>query len=120
VSIPPEKVRIVDESTAAALGYAVTEPGALVLVIDFGGGTLDLSLVQLPEIHQNAVHRNTQVIAKAGISLGGSDIDQWLLQEVLRRENLSPGSPGSGTSALLSACESQDRVVTKHKQRFNS
>ena len=44
-----EKIRIVDESTAAALGYAITEPGSLVLVFDFGGGTLDLSLVQLPE-----------------------------------------------------------------------
>jgi len=47
--LPAEKIRIVDESTAAALGYAVTEPGAIVLVIDFGGGTLDLSLVRLPE-----------------------------------------------------------------------
>jgi molecular chaperone DnaK (HSP70) len=47
--LAPERTRIVDESTAAALGYAVTEPGAAVLVFDFGGGTLDLSLVQLPE-----------------------------------------------------------------------
>lgn len=37
--------QIVDESTAAALGYAVNRPGAVVLVIDFGGGTLDLSLL---------------------------------------------------------------------------
>ncbi len=39
-------VQIVDESTAAALGYAVKRPGAVVLTIDFGGGTLDLSLVR--------------------------------------------------------------------------
>ena len=45
--LPP--VRVVDEATAAALGYAVTEPGAVVLVFDFGGGTLGLSLVQLPQ-----------------------------------------------------------------------
>ncbi len=44
-----DRIRIVDESTAAALGYAVTEPEAIVLVFDFGGGTLDLSLVKLPE-----------------------------------------------------------------------
>ena len=49
-----EQVYIVDESTAAALGYAVTEPGAVVLVFDFGGGTLDLSLVQLPEAREKA------------------------------------------------------------------
>ncbi|MBZ0308668.1 MAG: Hsp70 family protein, partial [Anaerolineae bacterium] len=47
--LSPDKIHIVDESTAAALGYAVTEPDAPVLVLDFGGGTLDLSLVQLPE-----------------------------------------------------------------------
>lgn len=43
-------VQIVDESTAAALGYAVNRPGAIVLVIDFGGGTLDLSLVRTTSI----------------------------------------------------------------------
>ncbi|MFM8009383.1 MAG: Hsp70 family protein, partial [Dolichospermum sp.] len=40
------KVSIVDESTAAALGYAIKHPGKLILVVDFGGGTLDLSLVK--------------------------------------------------------------------------
>ena len=115
-NIPVEKIRIVDESTAAALGYAVTKPGAIVLVIDFGGGTLDLSLVRLPEYREklgstlsakinSPVSANAQVIAKAGISLGGSDIDQWLLQEVLRRTNLSRASLGPGYSSLLSACE---------------
>lgn len=114
--IPAEKIRIVDESTAAALGYAVTEPGATVLVIDFGGGTLDLSLVRLPEsrvmsgrklLTQSKDKENdkAQVIAKAGVSLGGSDIDQWLLQDILRREQLPPESLGAGFQALLSACE---------------
>ena len=40
------EVQVIDESTAAALGYAVKRPGSLVLVVDFGGGTLDLSLVR--------------------------------------------------------------------------
>ncbi|MEG4572078.1 Hsp70 family protein [Microcoleus sp. N3A4] len=40
------EVQLIDESTAAALGYAVKRPGSLVLVVDFGGGTLDLSLVR--------------------------------------------------------------------------
>lgn len=115
-NLPAEKIRVVDESTAAALGYAVSEPGATVLVIDFGGGTLDLSLVRLPEGHAQIGGMLTgpvnerrggkaQVIAKAGVSLGGSDIDQWLLQEILRREKLSPESLGAGYAALLSACE---------------
>ena len=41
-----EQVRIIDEPTAAALGYE-TENDDLLLVIDFGGGTIDFSLVEL-------------------------------------------------------------------------
>lgn len=112
-----ERVYMVDESTAAALGYAVTEPGAPVLVLDFGGGTLDLSLVQLPESRDttggllsrlrrgNTRQRTAQVIAKAGRTLGGSDIDQWLLAEVLRRLDLTAVDLGDGFSTLLTACE---------------
>jgi molecular chaperone DnaK (HSP70)/HEAT repeat protein len=113
---PAGKIRIVDESTAAALGYAVTEPGAIVMVIDFGGGTLDLSLVRLPESREKTGKvlftdykeqggEKARVIAKVGVSLGGSDIDQWILQEMLRRENLPSGALGAGYSGLLSACE---------------
>ena len=113
---PSERLRIVDESTAAALGYAVTEPGANVLVIDFGGGTLDLSLVRLPEsgsqagstlaaLPDNGRAGAARVIAKAGVTLGGSDIDQWLLGEVLERAQLSASNLGLGYASLLSACE---------------
>ncbi|WP_367275710.1 rod shape-determining protein [Microcoleus sp. CAWBG50] len=45
-SLGVEEVQLIDESTAAALGYAVQRPGSLVLVVDLGGGTLDLSLVR--------------------------------------------------------------------------
>lgn len=114
--LPPEKIRIVDESTAAALGYAVTEPGAIVLVIDFGGGTLDLSLARLPESREKTGKvlftslkeqegQKARVIAKAGVSLGGSDIDQWILQEVLKRKELSLTALGADYAGLLSACE---------------
>ena len=113
---PAERLRIVDESTAAALGYTVTEPGANVLVIDFGGGTLDLSLVRLPESGTQAGSTlaalpdkgrsgAARVIAKAGVNLGGSDIDQWLLGDVLERAQLSASDLGLGYAALLSACE---------------
>ena len=41
-----ERVRLLDESTAAALAYG-SENRELVLVVDFGGGTLDISLVKM-------------------------------------------------------------------------
>lgn len=112
-----ETIRIVDESTAAALGYAVTKPGAVVLVFDFGGGTLDLSLVQLPEhrekvggflrklLKSHAAQNSARVIAKAGRVIGGSDIDQWMLADVLRRTNLTTKDLGDGYPRLLAACE---------------
>ncbi|MBC8099349.1 MAG: Hsp70 family protein [Armatimonadetes bacterium] len=111
------QVYIVDESTAAALGYAVTEPGAPVLVFDFGGGTLDLSLVQLPESREltggilsrlrrgNTARNTARVIAKAGRVIGGSDIDQWLLAWALDRLNLTPDDLGDHYTSLLTSCE---------------
>jgi molecular chaperone DnaK (HSP70) len=123
-NVSGEKIRIVDESTAAALGYMVTEPEAVVLVFDFGGGTLDLSLVQLPESREKTggfLHRllklrsqagkhTARIIAKAGQVIGGSDIDQWLLANVLNRVNLSPQEVGSNYTPLLTLCE-QAKIV---------
>lgn len=115
--IAPDKIRVIDESTAAALGYAVTKPGALVLVFDFGGGTLDLSLVQLPEhrektggflnklMGRNASQHSAKVIAKAGRIIGGSDIDQWILAEVLKRAGLQSTDLAGDYSVALTECE---------------
>jgi len=116
--IAPDKIRVVDESTAAALGYAVTEPGAIVLVFDFGGGTLDLSLVQLPE-HQKktggflrklvssgkASKNAARVIAKAGRIIGGSDIDQWIIQYVMDKTGLTSETLGKDYAPVLTECE---------------
>ncbi len=122
--VPPERIRVVDESTAAALGYAITEPGALVLVCDFGGGTLDLSLVQLPASRSkvgsflgrlrggSARQHAARVIAKGGRLLGGSDVDQWLLADVLARAGLTVESLGRGYPALLTACEGAKIALT--------
>ncbi len=94
-----EEVRLLDEPTAAALGYGMKDQETL-LVVDFGGGTLDLSLVRLEgglqdskkplgfllkwgdrSFAQKSGQRATlaRVLAKAGQNLGGSDIDRWLV-----------------------------------------
>jgi molecular chaperone DnaK (HSP70) len=98
-SLPVEQLRLLDEPTAAALGYGVAE-GETLLVVDFGGGTLDLSLVQLAGETQAGKKplgfilkwgdkllgessgqkpQIARVLAKAGQNLGGSDIDNWLV-----------------------------------------
>ncbi len=108
-SLPTRRLRIVDEPTAAALGYDVRAPGALVLVFDFGGGTLDVSLVRTPQAGEagpgviydlggGALQRRAPqgdaggaavVIAKAGQTLGGDDVDHWLIEDILARNGVS-------------------------------
>ena len=94
-SLAVSQISILDEPTAAALGYGAGEQ-ELLLVVDFGGGTVDLSLVQLATESSDqgyilkwgnkmlgkstAQPKNTaRVIAKAGDNLGGADIDNWLV-----------------------------------------
>ncbi len=114
--IPQDRVRMVDESTAAALGYSITRPGAVLLVFDFGGGSLDLSLVQLPQSHdktggllggvlgKTSQRRTARVIAKKGTNLGGSDVDRWVLDEAIARLRLEPIDT-SLSASLLTECE---------------
>lgn len=77
--------QIIDESTAAALGYAITRPNALVLVIDFGGGTLDISLVRTAPIANNTQITKAEAIAKSDAYIGGIDIDRWIAEYFLRQ-----------------------------------
>ncbi|OLP17198.1 molecular chaperone DnaK [Leptolyngbya sp. 'hensonii'] len=81
--LPP--VRLLDESTAAALGYAVQRPGTVVLVIDFGGGTLDLSLVRTIGGEQDQPILRAEVLAKSDAYVGGVDIDVWIVEHYLNQ-----------------------------------
>ena len=132
-NIPLDKIHIVDESTAAALGYAVQEAGAPVLVVDFGGGTLDLSLVRLPEervktggglgfLRRNKTENHAaEVIAKAGQPLGGSDIDQWLLHYALDQWEIDHTLLGNAYVPVLSACEeAKINLTTREATTINT
>lgn len=85
-----EVERIINEPSAAALAYQQNTQNeeALVLVFDFGGGTLDVSLV---DCFDNVV----EILAVSGDNhLGGSDFDtaiakQFLKENQLTREELS-------------------------------
>ena len=108
-SFAVEQIRILDEPTAAALGYGAANQ-ELLLVVDFGGGTIDLSLVQLSSANlqtqgyilkwgkkmlgdNSAQQKNTaRVIAKAGANLGGADIDNWLVDYFSQTQKLPKSS----------------------------
>lgn len=91
-ALPGATLHAMDESTAAAVGYGVAAPGRNVMVIDFGGGTLDVSVVRTPRVDaKDPIEKRPvpTVIAKAGAYIGGEDIDWFLLQDVLRQLGLS-------------------------------
>ncbi len=73
-------VRIINEPTAAALSYeAAAKQGKRILIYDLGGGTFDVSVVEM----QGGV---VEVLASHGDNhLGGDDFDQRIM-EFIREE----------------------------------
>lgn len=99
-------VKFVDESTAAALGYAVQRPGSTVLVADFGGGTLDLSLVRTSGMATGQEVLRAEVLAKADAYVGGEDLDLWMVENYLQQMNTTREAIGEiGWQNLLSIAE---------------
>jgi molecular chaperone DnaK (HSP70) len=110
------QVSVIDESTAAALGYAVKRPGALILVVDFGGGTLDLSLVRTVANSEGNENLRAEVLAKSEAYIGGEDIDVWIVEDYLRSQNLTPEQVGKiGYQNLLEIAERLKIQLSKHQ-----
>jgi molecular chaperone DnaK (HSP70) len=102
------RFRLIDEPSAAALGYgAHVQPGHVYLIFDFGGGTLDVAVVLIEEAAAAAAGRRCRVLGKAGLELGGMVLDGWLFQEVLRRggRRESDDDVRRLSRALLAECE---------------
>ena len=102
------RFRLIDEPSAAALGYgAHIQPGDVYLIFDFGGGTLDISVVLIEEASESQAGRRCRVLGKAGVELGGMTLDQWLFQEVLRQNERSALDEDvrQVSNALLVECE---------------
>jgi hypothetical protein len=77
------RMRVVDEATAAAVGYcARLNPGGVFLVFDFGVGTLDTSVVRVMDPTDATAGAAVRTIAKAGLDLGGDHIDALVADHV--------------------------------------
>ena len=105
-SLEVKEIALVDEPTAAAMGAGL-EPGSTLLVLDFGGSTIDMSIVALEggegqaspiaqlvrfdgnnlEGKSTQVLRTAKVLGKSGLRLGGKDIDRWIFHHLLPEEN---------------------------------
>ena len=72
-------VAFVYEPIAAAHQYEQTAQNEeLVLIADIGGGTSDFSIVRVGPKHRERVDRGQDVLATAGIRVGGTDFDTAL------------------------------------------
>ena len=96
--------RIINEPTAAALSYGVDkENDQKVMVYDLGGGTFDVSIIEMGDCVQ-------EVLATAGNNrLGGDDFDQriinWMVQEFKTAEGVDLTSDKMAMQRLKEAAE---------------
>ena len=96
--------RIINEPTAAALAYGIDkESDQKVMVYDLGGGTFDVSIIEMGDGVQ-------EVLATAGNNhLGGDDFDQriidWLADEFKKEQGVDLRNDKMAMQRLKEAAE---------------
>lgn len=105
--------RILSEPTAAALAYGLDklEENQKVAVYDLGGGTFDISILEM----KNGVF---QVLSTAGdTALGGSDFDEAILNWMLKEVNLQAGELSADQLARLRTAAEQAKKELSQQDR---
>jgi molecular chaperone DnaK len=103
-----EVLRIINEPTAAALAYGVDkEEDQTVLVYDLGGGTFDVSIL---EIYQVDGQPQIEVKATSGDNrLGGDDFDEavmgWIISEFKKNTGIDLDKDLQAVSRIREAAE---------------
>jgi molecular chaperone DnaK len=100
-----EVLRIINEPTAAALAYGLDKEGEdqTVLVFDLGGGTFDVSILEIGDgvFEVKATHGDTH--------LGGDDWDQriidWLVNQFKSAHGVDLGNDNMAVQRLKEAAE---------------
>ncbi len=120
-----EVLDIINEPTAAAIsfGYELAREGLvsdsrpqLILVYDLGGGTFDVSVL---EMHP---HRFVTLATDGDVRLGGRDWDQRLVDfvavEAIRQTGVDPREEPNSLGYLICECEEAKRAlsVRQHTQ----
>jgi molecular chaperone DnaK len=99
-----EVVRLVNEPTAAALAYGLDKKkDETIAVYDFGGGTFDISILEVGEgvVEVKSTNGDTH--------LGGDDVDQrlieWLVEEFRRDQGIDLSKDRMALQRLKEAAE---------------
>ena len=110
-------LRIVNEPTAAALAYGLDKgkEDELILVFDLGGGTFDVSLLEVGKDEDG--FSTIQVRATSGDNrLGGDDWDQrivdWLLGEVKAKSGVDLSNDKIALQRLREAAEQAKKELS--------
>jgi len=97
-------LRIINEPTAAALAYGLDKKkNETIVVYDFGGGTFDISVLEVGEgvVEVKATNGDTH--------LGGDDIDdrviEWLVAEFKKTDGIDLGKDRMALQRLKEAAE---------------
>ena len=98
-----EVLRIINEPTAAALAYGVSDTGKKVMVYDLGGGTFDVSILDIDDGVFEVLSTNGDT------HLGGDDFDQaiinYLLDEFKKTEGVDLSTDKMAMQRLKEAAE---------------
>lgn len=107
-----EVKRIINEPTAAALAYGIdkTDKEQTVLVYDLGGGTFDVSILELSD-------GTFEVISTSGDNhLGGDDFDQrvveWLVEEFKKETGVDLNKDKMALQRLRDAAEKAKKELS--------
>ncbi len=99
-----EVLRIINEPTAAALAYGLDKKGSeIIAVYDFGGGTFDISILEVGEgvVEVKATNGDTH--------LGGDNIDQvvieWIIDEFKKEQRIDLSGDKMALQRLREAAE---------------
>ncbi len=108
--------RIINEPTAAALAYGVdkTEIDQKILVYDLGGGTFDVSILQLGD-------GTFEVLATAGNNrLGGDDIDNiivdWICDDFKKQHGINLKNDKMALQRIKEAAEKAKKDLSSMKE----
>ncbi len=111
--------RIINEPTAAALAYGMDkEQDQKVAVFDLGGGTFDISILDVMDIDGE---KSIEVNASNGDGhLGGDDFDQriidWMAEEFKKSEGINLKEDPMALQRLKEAGEAAKRELSSSKQ----
>ncbi|MBA1146413.1 molecular chaperone DnaK [Ectothiorhodospiraceae bacterium WFHF3C12] len=104
-----EVKRIINEPTAAALAYGLDKKGGdrKVAVYDLGGGTFDISIIEIAEVEGE--HQFEVLATNGDTFLGGEDFDraiiQYLIEQFKKDQGIDLGGDKLAMQRLKEAAE---------------